>query len=202
MEGQKSDEEDPKSLGLRSAVPLVFISTDPSFEPCIPWTVYGRIVLEALILTSAVVSSLTGYTFWAAKKGKDFSYIGPFLFAGLTLLIVTSFVQVNWLSYATQMRFQVCLALRLRCEKCWHLRFLRSVWPRFRLFMFFPLGPASVAIYGGLGALLFAAYLVYDTDNLIRRFTYDEYIWASVALYLDILNLFLHLLQLLRSSDG
>ncbi|XP_058077854.1 BI1-like protein [Magnolia sinica] len=121
----------------------------------------GRIVLEALILTSAVVSALTGYTFWAAKKGKDFSYLGPVLFAGLTVLILTSFIQI-----------------------------------------FFPLGPMSVAIYGGLGAILFAAYLVYDTDNLIKRYTYDDYIWASVALYLDILNMFLHLLQLLRSSDG
>ncbi|KAJ8619608.1 hypothetical protein MRB53_028137 [Persea americana] len=121
----------------------------------------GRIVLEALILTSGVVFALTGYTFWASKKGKDFSYLGPILFAGLMVLFLTGLIQ-----------------------------------------MFFPLGSASVAIYGGLGAILFSAYLVYDTDNLIKRFTYDEYIWASVVLYLDILNLFISLLQLLRSSDG
>ncbi|XP_077240629.1 BI1-like protein [Tasmannia lanceolata] len=121
----------------------------------------GRLVLEALILTSAVVASLTGYTFWASKKGKDFSYLGPILFACLIVLLMTSFIQI-----------------------------------------LFPLGPVSHAIYGGFGALLFSAYLVYDTDNLIKRFTYDEYIWASVILYLDILNLFLSLLQLLRSSDG
>lgn len=54
----------------------------------------GRIVLEALILTSAVVSSLTGYTFWASKKGKDFSYLGPFLFTALMILLLTSFIQV------------------------------------------------------------------------------------------------------------
>ncbi|RZC77896.1 hypothetical protein C5167_002108 [Papaver somniferum] len=29
--------------------------------------VYGRIFLQAPVLTSAVVCSLTGYTFWAAK---------------------------------------------------------------------------------------------------------------------------------------
>ncbi|KAK1294616.1 BI1-like protein [Acorus calamus] len=123
----------------------------------------GKIVLEALILTSAVVCSLTGYTFWAAKKGKDFSYLGPVLFAGLIVLLTTSFIQ-----------------------------------------MFFPLGPTSVAIFGGLGAILFAAYLVYDTDNLIKRHSYDDYIWASVVLYLDILNLFLSLLNMLKGmqSDG
>uniref|UniRef100_A0A5K0XSP4 Uncharacterized protein n=1 Tax=Nymphaea colorata TaxID=210225 RepID=A0A5K0XSP4_9MAGN len=50
---------------------------------------------------------------------------------------------------------------------------------------FFPLGSAAVALYGGFGAMLFSAYIVYDTD---KRFNYDEYIWASVVLYLDILN--------------
>lgn len=68
--------------------------------------------------------------------------------------------------------------------------------------MFFPMGPISTAIYGGLGSLVFSVYIVYDTDNLIKRYTYDEYIWASVALYLDVINLFLSILQLLRSIQG
>ncbi|KAF8394473.1 hypothetical protein HHK36_020681 [Tetracentron sinense] len=123
----------------------------------------GKIVLEALILTSAVVSALTGYTFWASKKGKDFSYLGPILFSSLIVLILTGFIQ-----------------------------------------MFFPLGPTSVAVYGAFSAMVFSAYLVYDTDNLIKRFTYDEYIWASVVLYMDIINLFLSILRVLRGmqSDG
>lgn len=57
----------------------------------------GRIVLEALILTSAVVASLTGYTFWASKKGKDFSYLGPILFSSLIVLLFTGFIQVMFL---------------------------------------------------------------------------------------------------------
>ncbi|XP_042518393.1 BI1-like protein, partial [Macadamia integrifolia] len=121
----------------------------------------GKIVLEALILTSAVVSALTVYTFWASKKGKDFSYLGPILFSSLIVLIVTGFIQ-----------------------------------------MFFPLGPTSVAIYGAIGAMIFSGYLVYDTDNLIKRFTYDEYIWASAVLYLDILNLFLAILRVLRGMQS
>ncbi|POO02318.1 Bax inhibitor 1-related [Trema orientale] len=121
----------------------------------------GRIVLEALILTSAVVSSLTGYTFWASKKGKDFSYLGPILFTGLIILILTGFIQA-----------------------------------------FFPLGSTSVAVYGAVGAIIFSGYIVYDTQNLIKRFTYDEYIWAAITLYLDILNLFLSILRMLRQSDG
>lgn len=68
--------------------------------------------------------------------------------------------------------------------------------------MFFPLGPTSVAIYGAMGSIVFSGYIVYDTHNLIKRFTYDEYIWATVTLYLDILNLFLSILRMLRQGDS
>lgn len=56
-------------------------------------------------------------------------------------------------------------------------------------------------IYGGLAAIIFCGYIVYDTDNLIKRHSYDEYIWASVSLYLDIINLFMALLTLFRAAD-
>lgn len=69
--------------------------------------IIGRIVLEALILTAAVVSALTGYTFWASKKGKDFSFLGPILFTSLIVLLLTSFMQV--LSHSFSITF---LALR------------------------------------------------------------------------------------------
>lgn len=57
-------------------------------------------------------------------------------------------------------------------------------------------------IYGGLGAIIFSGYIIYDTDNLIKRFTYDQYVWAAVSLYLDVINLFLSLLTLLRAADS
>ena len=52
-------------------------------------------------------------------------------------------------------------------------------------------------IYAFLGAILFSAYIVYDTFELIKRYSVDEYVWASVGLYLDILNLFLRILEIL-----
>jgi FtsH-binding integral membrane protein len=59
-----------------------------------------------------------------------------------------------------------------------------------------------VAISGAAGAVIFSGFLVYDTETLIKRYTYDEYIWASVVLYLDILNLFLEILKILRSMQS
>ncbi|KAJ0033983.1 hypothetical protein Pint_24754 [Pistacia integerrima] len=120
----------------------------------------GKIVLEAAILTSVVLVSLTLYTFWAVKRGKDFSFLGPFLFASLLVLLVFAFIQ-----------------------------------------MVFPLGKLSHAIYGGLASLIFCGYIIYDTNNLIKRYTYDEYIMASVALYLDVVNLFFSLLTLFRATN-
>ena len=61
------------------------------------------------------------------------------------------------------------------------------------------MGRISYMIYGAVAALIFCGYVIYDTDNLIKRYSYDEYIWAAVALYLDIINLFLSLLTLFRA---
>lgn len=66
----------------------------------------------------------------------------------------------------------------------------------------FPLGKLSLMIYGGLASLIFCGYIIYDTDNLIKRFSYDQYIWAAVSLYLDIINLFLSLLTIFRAASS
>ncbi|KAM1758926.1 hypothetical protein ACFX11_007994 [Malus domestica] len=120
----------------------------------------GKVILESVILTAVVVIGLTLYTFWAARRGQDFHFLGPFLSGAILVLIVFALIQV-----------------------------------------FFPLGKISVMIYGCLASIIFCGYIVYDTDNLIKRYSYDEYIWAAVSLYLDIINLFLALLTVFRASD-
>lgn len=58
----------------------------------------GKIILEAVILTAVVVASLTLFTFWAAKRGYDFNFLGPFLFGAVMVLVVFSFIQVCWIT--------------------------------------------------------------------------------------------------------
>ena len=67
--------------------------------------------------------------------------------------------------------------------------------------IFFPMGKITHMIYGGISALVFCGYIVYDTFNLIELYTYDDYIMAAIALYLDILNLFLALLTIFSDGD-
>jgi FtsH-binding integral membrane protein len=52
-------------------------------------------------------------------------------------------------------------------------------------------------LYSIIGVLLFSGYILYDTSNIMRRYPTDEYISATLSLYLDILNIFLLLLHLL-----
>jgi FtsH-binding integral membrane protein len=56
-------------------------------------------------------------------------------------------------------------------------------------------------VYSGCGALLFSLYIVYDTQLMIGgrhkvQFSIDDYCYAALNLYLDVINLFLYILQL------
>eukprot|EP00499_Haloplacidia_sp_CaronLabIsolate_P012515 CAMPEP_0196781620 /NCGR_PEP_ID=MMETSP1104-20130614/9979_1 /TAXON_ID=33652 /ORGANISM="Cafeteria sp., Strain Caron Lab Isolate" /LENGTH=274 /DNA_ID=CAMNT_0042151853 /DNA_START=98 /DNA_END=922 /DNA_ORIENTATION=+ len=57
-------------------------------------------------------------------------------------------------------------------------------------------------IYAALGTVVFSLFLVYDTQLIVggrhRRFQFsvDDYVFAALALYLDIINLFLFILRL------
>ncbi|KAK9813671.1 hypothetical protein WJX73_002355 [Symbiochloris irregularis] len=66
--------------------------------------------------------------------------------------------------------------------------------------VFVPVAPIVQSVFALLGAVLFSAYIVYDTESLIKRYDLDQYIWASVHLYLDIINLFLELMRLLNGG--
>jgi FtsH-binding integral membrane protein len=47
------------------------------------------------------------------------------------------------------------------------------------------------------GAALFSLYIVYDVSMISKRTSPDDYISAAIELYLDIANLFLHILCIL-----
>ncbi|XP_037415785.1 protein LIFEGUARD 2-like [Triticum dicoccoides] len=91
------------------------------FPPCM-------VILEGAILTTVAFLSLTAYTFWAASRGHDFSFLGHFLFTSLIVLLVFGFIQI-----------------------------------------LFQLDKLSLMIFGVLAALIFSGFIVYDTDNIIKR---------------------------------
>ena len=56
--------------------------------------------------------------------------------------------------------------------------------------------PILQVIIAGVSAILFSIFIAYDTQNIVRGL-YDSPVTAAVSLYLDFLNLFVSLLQLL-----
>ncbi|GJN04519.1 hypothetical protein PR202_ga22073 [Eleusine coracana subsp. coracana] len=57
-------------------------------------TTLGKVVLQAAVLTTAAVISLTIFTFWAAMKGLDFTFLPAFLSTSLDVLLVYLLIQV------------------------------------------------------------------------------------------------------------
>ncbi|MCH83294.1 BI1-like protein [Trifolium medium] len=116
----------------------------------------GERILEVVILTTAMMFGFTLYTFWAAKRGHDFNFLGSFLFGSFSILLLFILIQI--------------------------------------LFPFgVPLRKLS-HIFGCLVSVMFCGYIVYDTNYLIKTFTYDQHIKAFVFLYRDvIISLFLPL---------
>eukprot|EP01023_Acetabularia_acetabulum_P068179 TRINITY_DN9582_c0_g1_i3.p3 TRINITY_DN9582_c0_g1~~TRINITY_DN9582_c0_g1_i3.p3 ORF type:complete len:239 (-),score=39.05 TRINITY_DN9582_c0_g1_i3:150-866(-) len=60
------------------------------------------------------------------------------------------------------------------------------------------------AVIGGVGALLFSAYLVFDVQLIMGGKKYelspDEYVFGALALYLDVINIFLYVLQIFSAA--
>ena len=69
-------------------------------------------------------------------------------------------------------------------------------------------------VYAGCGCLLFSMFIVYDTQMIMggkdaygndrNSISPDDYVFAALNLYLDIINLFIRILQVLggRSSNN
>ncbi len=86
---------------------------------------------------------------------------------------------------------------------------LWSIGALFLLFSLFSVffGPTLRLIYCTLGVLLFSFYLIFDTQLIIGgedRYAMvgnDDYILGAVILYLDVINIFIYILQILSAAS-
>jgi FtsH-binding integral membrane protein len=73
----------------------------------------------------------------------------------------------------------------------------------------FTRSPAVHLLIGGAGALLFGAYIVYDVQLLAGNagkqtamsLSPDEYVVGAIQVYLDVVNLFLHILRFISEMQ-
>ncbi|XP_028029191.1 protein lifeguard 1 isoform X1 [Bombyx mandarina] len=75
----------------------------------------------------------------------------------------------------------------------------------FGIVAIFVKGKVITLVYASLGALIFSIYLVYDTQLMMGgkhkySISPEEYIFAALNLYLDIINIFLFILTIIGAS--
>lgn len=124
---------------------------------------------SVLFVTAITAFVVFGLTLFACQTKYDFTGMGPYLFAALLVLSGFGFCLMiaSWTGLAGTAGFET---LRM--------------------------------VYAAGGALLFSFYIVYDTQLIVggnhkkNQFDVDDYCFAALMLYLDIINLFLYLLQL------
>ncbi|KPJ10125.1 Glutamate [NMDA] receptor-associated protein 1 [Papilio machaon] len=71
--------------------------------------------------------------------------------------------------------------------------------------MFLPGNRIVTLVYASLGALLFSVYLVYDTQLMMGgthkySISPEEYVFAALNLYLDVINIFVYILTIIGAS--
>ena len=73
------------------------------------------------------------------------------------------------------------------------------------LMIFLPSNKYTIIAYASLGAFIFSMYIVYDTQLMMGgkhkySLSPEEYIFASLSLYLDIINLFMYILMIIGAA--
>ena len=64
--------------------------------------------------------------------------------------------------------------------------------------MFFIQSGMMHFVMSGASVLLFSGFILYDTSNILRYYGTDDHVSDTLALYLDVLNLFIALLSILN----
>lgn len=171
--------------------------------------------LETLLTApSQLFGSLVflGLTYWKRK-----SYPTNLLFLSLftlaeayTISVIVSFYNANIVFNAVVLTGGIFVFLSLfACQTkydftSWVPYLYGALWGLVLfgfMFMFLPYSSTGELIYGGISAVLFSAYILVDTQMIMRKHHVEEEIAAAISLYLDIINLFLAILRILNSQS-
>lgn len=141
-------------------------------------------------------------TYWKRKSyPSNLLLLSAFTaFEAYTVAVITSFYDSQIVLQATVITGALFVALTLfACQTkydftSWYSYLYATLW-MVVIFgfvaMFFPHNGMVELVYAGVCALLFSAYILVDTQLIMRRMHVEEEIAAAIALYLDIINLFI-----------
>jgi FtsH-binding integral membrane protein len=65
--------------------------------------------------------------------------------------------------------------------------------------IFLPFNATFDLVIAGFGVVLFSGFILYDTQQIMKRLSVDEIVLAVITIYLDVLNLFLSVLRVVSA---
>lgn len=138
-----------------------------AFEGVLVGFVSAQYTWQSVVLAAGMTFAIfLCMTVYAFNTKTDFTGLGPYLFAALFAFCI----------------FGMTLSVLAFCG-------VNIKW--------------AMMVYDVLGVLLFTFYIVFDTQLILgeygghqTQFGIDDYVLAALTLYLDIINLFLHILSL------
>eukprot|EP00088_Acartia_fossae_P063136 TRINITY_DN7676_c0_g1_i3.p1 TRINITY_DN7676_c0_g1~~TRINITY_DN7676_c0_g1_i3.p1 ORF type:complete len:244 (-),score=41.44 TRINITY_DN7676_c0_g1_i3:224-955(-) len=169
----------------------------------------------ALVVSLVALISLACCPDVRRKTPHNFIFLGMFTLAeGFLLGCATATYEANEVLMAVGVTAAVVLALTLFAFQT-KIDFtamggvLLAVLVVFILFgfiaIFLPQTRTLRLVYAAIGAIIFSLYIIYDTQIMIGgkhkySLSPEEYVFASLNLYLDIINLFLYILSIIGNS--
>lgn len=121
----------------------------------------------------------------------------------VTLYDTFSVLQAFGLTVGTVIALTIYTFQSKRDFSSWGATLFSLLWILIWSSLFQVFFPSSVGrtVLSGIGAFIFCAFIIYDTHMVMTKLSPEEYILASINLYLDILNLFLELLKLFGKNE-
>ncbi|KAI8120411.1 Protein lifeguard 1 [Lucilia cuprina] len=174
-----------------------------------------HLLLIAFIVTFVTMITLACCPQVRRKMPANYICLAIFTLAkGFLLGVVSSIYDPMTVLTAVGITAAVCFALTLfAMQTKWDFTVMGGfllvvlvMFLIFSLFMFFFQTHVMKLIYCSLGVLIFSLYLLYDTQLMLGgKHQYsvspDEYVFAALNLYLDIVQIFMYILGLLGSRD-
>lgn len=156
-----------RSLSRKFPQNYILLFLFTAFEGVLVGFVSAMYTWQSVVLAAGItVAIFLAMTAFAFYTSTDFTGFGPYLFAFLITFCMFGFT----------------LAILSMCG-------VQVQW--------------MYILYDVLGVLLFTFYIVFDTQMILGewgghkvQFSVDDYVFAALNLYLDIINLFLHILAL------
>ncbi|CAH4032908.1 protein lifeguard 2-like [Pieris brassicae] len=169
------------------------------------WIALG-VVLVVIIAMACCVS---------ARRKAPYNFIFLFIFTvavSIPLGFISSRFQIKEVFLALGITAAICLALTIFALQTkwdmtmcggWLIATLTVLISYGLIMLYLPYSNKLRLLYSGVGVLIFSLYLVYDTQIMIGgehkySISPEEYVFAALNIYMDIIHLFLRIIRLFR----